>query len=126
MSPSSSKQKQAQKVPNRPAEVDKYVDTFLSTTCNTSRRYILELLACHENEDGSNMPEMRSGEIAKAIGLAAATTSEHLRQLVELGLVTSRRDGNVVYYQLRNHSLVLAFHDLLEALDHDYALRKIM
>ncbi|GER87452.1 hypothetical protein KDW_16140 [Dictyobacter vulcani] len=126
MAPSSSKPKQARKGLRRPEEVDKYVDTFLSTTCNTSRRYILELLACPEHEDGSRMPEMRSGEIAKAIGLAAATTSEHLSQLVAVGLVTSRREGNVVYYQLRNHSLVLAFHDLLEALDHDYALKKEM
>ena len=126
MSHSSANQAQERRAPQRPPEVDKYVDTFLSTTCDTSRRYILELLACPENEDESNMPEMRSGEIAKAIGLAAATTSEHLRQLVEVGLVTSRRDGNVVYYRLRNHKLVQAFHDLLEALDHDYALKKEM
>ena len=31
--------------PRRPPEVDKYVDTFLSLVCDTSRRYILELLA---------------------------------------------------------------------------------
>ncbi|GCE18313.1 ArsR/SmtB family transcription factor [Dictyobacter kobayashii] len=119
-------QSSIEKKPRRPAEVDKYVDTFLSTVCDTSRRYILELLALADTDEDEKMPEMRSGEIAKAIGLSAATTSEHLRQLTEVGLVASRRERNVVYYQLHNHKLVSAFHELVEALDHDYALRKEM
>jgi DNA-binding transcriptional ArsR family regulator len=110
-------------VPRRPAEIDKYVDTFLSTVCDTSRRYILELLAIPEEDDDIEMPEKRSGDIAKAIGLSAATTSEHLRLLTKTGLVTSRREGNVVYYRLRNHKLVKAFQDLVAALDIDYARR---
>ncbi|GCE26096.1 hypothetical protein KDA_15800 [Dictyobacter alpinus] len=122
---SSSDQEQERKIPRKPPEVDKFVDTFLSTACDTSRRYILELLALsNDNDDDANIPEMRSGEIAKAIGLSAATTSEHLRQLMDTGLITSRRDGNIVYYRLCNHKLVQAFQDLLQALYHDYDFRK--
>jgi DNA-binding transcriptional ArsR family regulator len=109
-------------VPRRPVEIDKYVDAFLATVCDTSRRYILELLA--EPHDGSNdLPQWRSGDIARAIGLSPATTSEHLRLLTQAGLLTSRRQGNMVYYQLCNHMLVQAFRDLLLALDRNYATR---
>ena len=109
--------------PRRPSEVDEFVDSFLQTVCDTSRRYILELLAVPDENDPETTPEWRSGDIAKAIALSAATTSEHLRQLSRSGLVASRRDGNVVYYRLRNHLLVQAFQDLLVALDHDYTSR---
>jgi len=108
-------------VPRRPPEVDQYVDRFLSIVCDTSRRYILELLAIPQEGDSPALPERRSGDIAREIGLSAATTSEHLRQLTEIGLVASRREGNIVYYRLRNHALVNAFQQLIVALDKDYA-----
>ena len=110
--------------PRRPPEIDRYVDTFLSIVCDTKRRYILELLAMPGEKDTHQLPEMpevRSGDIAKAIGLSAATTSEHLRQLVQIGLITSRRAGNTVYYRLCNHELVEAFDKLLLALDKAYS-----
>jgi DNA-binding transcriptional ArsR family regulator len=110
-------------IPHRPAEVDQYVDKFLSIVCDTSRRYILELLALPGEEGTISLPEKRSGDIAKAIGLSPATTSEHLRSLASIGLVDSRRDGNVVYYRLCNHMMVKAFQDLLIALDREYASR---
>lgn len=120
----SSEESPERKVPRRPPEIDKFVDDFLSTVCDTSRRYILEMLATAEDDgDDTSVPEKRSGEIAKALGLSAATTSEHLRQLAEAGLVTSRREGNVVYYRLRNHTLVQAFQELLAALNRDYSSR---
>ncbi len=124
MSTPDSQQEQAgTEVPRRPREVDAYVDAFLSLVCDTSRRYILELLSMPDANDNTVLPERRSGDIARAIGLSPATTSEHLRQLAQAGLIASRRDGNVVYYRLRNHLLVKAFQNLLEALDGDYALR---
>jgi DNA-binding transcriptional ArsR family regulator len=106
----------------RPPEIDKYVDAFLSTVCDTSRRYILELLATPDPETGEEWVERRSGDIAKAINLSASTTSEHLNQLTKAGLLISRRQGNTVYYQLHNHELVQAFHSLIKALDDDYKL----
>lgn len=110
-------------LPHRPSEVDRYVDRFLSIVCDTSRRYILELLAMPGEEGTISLPEKRSGDIAKALGLAPATTSEHLRSLASIGLVDSRKDGNVVYYRLCNRTMVKAFQDLLVALDKEYAER---
>ena len=117
------KEQAGEKMPRRPPEVDTYVDHFLSLVCDTSRRYILELLSAPDENNDAVLPERRSGDIARAIGLSAATTSEHLRQLAQAGLVTSRREGNIVYYQLRNHLLLKAFQDLLDALDGDFSLR---
>jgi DNA-binding transcriptional ArsR family regulator len=37
-------------------------------------------------------------ELAHHVGLNAASVSQHLRQLRDLGLVTTRRDGNFVHY----------------------------
>lgn len=104
--------------------VDIYVDAFLSTVCDKSRRSILELLATSDPETGEERVARRSGDIAKAINLSPATTSEHLNQLTKAGLVISRRQGNTVYYQLCNHDLVKAFHDLIKALDDDYKLQQ--
>jgi len=92
----------------------------LSTVCDTSRRYILELLA-ESNEKYPSVPyERRSGEIAEVLGLSSATTSEHLRLLADLHLVTTRKQGTAVYYRLSNHLLVQAFLDLLRVLDRQY------
>lgn len=108
-------------VPRRPPEIDKFLDDFLSMVCDTSRRYILELLTAQGEETPDKpQPEYRSGDIARYLGLSAATTSEHLKQLSKSGLITSRRDGNTVYYRLRNHKVVKAFQELLEVVDGDY------
>lgn len=106
---------------HRPAEIDAFVDHFLSTMCDGTRRRILELLAVPESKDQELPIEMRSGDIAKELALSPATISGHLRQLSETGLLTSRRDGNSIYYRLRNHVLVRTFKDLLHALDNEHA-----
>jgi DNA-binding transcriptional ArsR family regulator len=108
------------RIPRRPPELDAFVDQFLSTVCDTSRRYILELLAEPNEKDPSVPYERRSGEIAEELGLSSATTSEHLHQLADLHLVTMRKQGTAVYYRLSNHMLVQAFQDLLQALDRHY------
>jgi|SRR5579884_1312508 DNA-binding transcriptional ArsR family regulator len=108
------------RVPQRPPEQDAFVDQFLSTVSDTSRRHILELLAQPNKQDPLAPKELRSGEIAEALGLSGATTSEHLRQLADLQLVMPRKQGTAVYYRLSNHQLVQAFLDLLQALDHHY------
>ncbi len=106
--------------PRRPPEIDAFVDRFLFTACDTSRRYILELLAEPNEKDASIPYERRSGDIAEELGLSNATTSEHLRHLAALHLVSTRKEGTAVYYRLSNHTLVQAFQDLLRALDHHY------
>ncbi|HZO72934.1 MAG TPA: metalloregulator ArsR/SmtB family transcription factor [Ktedonobacteraceae bacterium] len=108
------------RIPHRSPEVEILVDQFLSTVCDTSRRYILELLAEPNETDPSAPNERRSGEIAEELGLSSATASEHLHQLADLHLVTARKQGTAVYYRLSNHALVQAFLDLLRALDRHY------
>lgn len=106
--------------PRRSPELDAFVDQFLSTVCDTSRRYILELLAEPDENDPSVPNERRSGEIAEALGLSSATTSEHLRQLAALHMVITRKQGTAVYYRLSNHMLVQVFLDLLRTLERYY------
>src|SRR5438105_3097568 len=101
----------------RPLQVDRFINQFLDAACDDSRRAILELLVPPPGQDSPDNYELRAGEIALQLGLAASTTSEHLHQLLNLHLVSARREGTVVYYRLRNHQLVKAFHDLLRALE---------
>ena len=106
--------------PRRSPELDAFVDQFLSTVCNPSRRCILELLAKTNANDPSAPNELRSGDIAKQLGLSSATISEHLHRLADLHLVTARKQGTAVYYRLANHILVQAFLDFLHVLDQHY------
>jgi DNA-binding transcriptional ArsR family regulator len=109
----------------RSPEIDKFVDHFLSLMCDRSRRQILELLASPlEIENASHeLVERRSTDIARELGLSPATASGHLRQLAHAELITSRRDGNEVYYRLANRELVDVFRDLLLALHHEHNAR---
>ncbi len=109
---------------HRPAEIEKFVDHFLSTMCDSTRRQILELLAIPDSSDQTPPIEMRSGDIAKELKLSPATISGHLKQLSGAGLITSRREGNAIYYRLRNHVLVRTFKELLHALDNEHAARQ--
>ena len=104
----------------RPPEIDVFVDHFLSTMCETSRRQILELLAQPKNDGNGSALERRSTDIARELGLSPSTTSEHLKQLTQAGLVIPRREGTTVYYRMHNIFLVQAFHNLLKALDEHY------
>src|SRR5437899_3156130 len=105
-------------------EIDKFVDHFLALMCDRSRRQILQLLSVPSDTPGLPL-ERRSTDIAKELGLSPATTSGHLRQLSNARLITSRREGNVVYYRLYNHMLVRAFQDLVVALDHERLSREV-
>lgn len=106
-------------IPNRPNEVEKFIDHFLTTVCDNSRRHILECLS--DPPKALPQPAERSvGEIAQHIGLATSTTSEHLKELLLLGLLVARREGKKVYYRLRNRELVQTFHDMITALEDHY------
>src|ERR1700676_3099359 len=105
---------------HRSPQVIRYINRFLDAPCYSSRRSILELLIPPDAQDTSDAYELRAGEIAAQLGLAPSTTSEHLHHLLKLHLVSARKEGTMVYYSLRNHHLVLAFHELLEALETHY------
>ncbi len=121
--PSVSQRSRQDEPRRRPPELDVFVDRFLSTMCETSRRQILELLAQPQRDEHGTTLERRSTDIARALGLSPSTTSEHLRELTNAGLITARREGTNVYYRIRNILLVQAFHDLVAALDKEYASR---
>ena len=102
------------------SQLTHYIDRFLDAACDASRRSILELLIPPEGQESPDSYELRAGEIATKLGLAPSTISEHLHQLLKLHLVSARKEGTSVYYRLRNHHLVLAFHELLKALETHY------
>lgn len=104
----------------QPARLAHYIDRFLDAACDSSRRSILELLIPPDGQNSPEAHELRAGEIAAKLGLAPSTTSEHLHQLLNLHLVSTRKEGTMVYYRLRNRHLVLAFHELLKALETHY------
>jgi ArsR family transcriptional regulator, virulence genes transcriptional regulator len=66
---------------------------------STNRLAIMELL-----DDG----EMSVGDIADGIGAAISTTSQHLRILRDNNVVLTRRDGQTIYYRLKNPELLKA------------------
>ncbi|HEY89023.1 MAG TPA: helix-turn-helix transcriptional regulator [Thermoflexia bacterium] len=66
---------------------------------HTGRLTIMEFI-CDE--------EKSVGEIAKAIGASASTTSQHLRLLRDNNVVQSRREGQTIYYSLRYTKLIEA------------------
>jgi len=105
---------------HRPLQIDRFINQFLDAACDESRRAILELLVPPMGQDSPNNYELRAGEIAQQLGLARSTTSEHLHHLLDLHLVSARKEGTVIYYRLRNHHLVQAFHELLRALETHY------
>ncbi|MCP4936208.1 MAG: metalloregulator ArsR/SmtB family transcription factor [bacterium] len=50
--------------------------------------------------------------LSKATGMSIANTSQHLKQLRQAGLVTSRKDGTSVIYRLSGEEVILLFNAL--------------
>src|SRR5690606_24815938 len=56
------------------------------------------------------------GQLAKAIGISESLASQHLKVLLQAGLVDKQKDGKNVYYQISAHDpLVLALSKAVEA-----------
>lgn len=74
--------------------------------------------------------ERHVDQLAVEIGHSIANTSFHLRVLAAVGLVTTRRDGNRIYYRLTSdrvgelwaalRDVAAAHHDQIDALTDDY------
>ncbi len=60
--------------------------------------------------------EMSAGELGEKLGLAPANLSQHLTMMRERHLLTSRKEGNMVYYRVVNPRLLEAFDLLREIL----------
>lgn len=103
-------------IPARPKDVERFIDQFLSAACDSSRRHILECLT----EGDTGFPERSVGAIADHLGLAVSTTSEHLKELLQLRLLVARKEGKKTYYRLGNYELVKTFHHMLDTLEDHY------
>lgn len=49
--------------------------------------------------------ELRTRDLGPALGITEATVSHHLKQLLQTGLVTKRRDRANVYYRAERRAL---------------------
>ena len=63
-------------------------------------------------------PEMTAGAILERVGTSQSNVSQHLRRMLDSDLLTTRRDGNLVFYRLGNPKLL----PLIEMLDDLYGL----
>ncbi len=49
--------------------------------------------------------ELSVGEIAEQVGASLQNTSQHLRLMKDKGVVSSRRDGQTIYYSIPDNEL---------------------
>ena len=49
--------------------------------------------------------EKSVGELAEIVGLSSAALSQHLAKMRALDLVTTKRDGQTIYYQLASREI---------------------
>lgn len=83
-------------------------DAVFSALASPQRRAILNVLA--EAERGAAEACCGSSEVcacrfSEKLGLSAPTISHHMRQLLDAGLVSARKQGQWVYYALRREAL---------------------
>ncbi|HEY5039289.1 MAG TPA: metalloregulator ArsR/SmtB family transcription factor [bacterium] len=50
--------------------------------------------------------EMNVQELTKALGTSQSNLSQHLSQMRSRGLVTTRREGNMIYYTITNPKML--------------------
>ena len=64
--------------------------------------------------------ELAAGQIAERLQLEQANLSQHLAVLRAKGVVTTRKAGNQVFYELRDHDLLVRILDLLRDYFHTH------
>jgi len=79
---------------------------------NGNRLELLEFIA---------QGERSVDELAKVSGLTMANTSQHLQQLRQSGLVTTRKEGLKVYYTLSGEDVILLLDSLREVAERHLA-----
>ena len=60
--------------------------------------------------------KMSAGELGERLGLTPANLSQHLTMMRERHVLVSRKEGNVIHYQIANLRLLQAFDMLREIL----------
>ncbi len=71
----------------------------ISVLANPKRLQIIEILG---------KSERTVSELAAELGIAQATTSQHLAVMRKTGVVETRKDGNFVYYRLADAKIAEA------------------
>ncbi|GMQ92349.1 MAG: metalloregulator ArsR/SmtB family transcription factor [Gammaproteobacteria bacterium] len=79
---------------------------------NANRLELLEFLA---------QGERSVDELSGVAGLSVANTSQHLQQLRQAGMVTSRKQGLKVYYRLSGDNVIELFNALRTVAEHHLA-----
>ena len=80
-----------------PGDVLDQVAAALRVLAHPHRLRICELL---------EMQDLSVGELADELGIPQAACSQHLNLMRTNGLLTSRREGKVVYYQVDHPSAI--------------------
>ncbi len=52
--------------------------------------------------------ELSVGELVNILGISPANVSQHLAVMKQKGILTSRRDGNNIYYKVANSKVITA------------------
>ena len=66
--------------------------------------------------------EMSVGEIADAVGTSLQNVSQHLSKMKEYDIVSSRRDGQTIYYRIKEGALILQCSTLLREINPELAI----
>ncbi|MBE0475654.1 MAG: helix-turn-helix transcriptional regulator [Coriobacteriia bacterium] len=90
-------------------------DSLFRALASAQRREILRILGGCTPDPGKTCcgpEEVCACKLGERLGLAPSTVSHHMKQLVEAGLVSARKDGLWVYYTLRRDALRAAAEEL--------------
>ncbi len=87
------------------------VEDAFGVLAHPIRRELLQRLAHHEG---------RAGDLADRLPVSRSAVSQHLRLMLDVGVVAERRDGRERYYSLRREGLA-AVDDWLAGLDDFWA-----
>jgi DNA-binding transcriptional ArsR family regulator len=80
---------------------------FLKALSHPARLQILEFLKGGERNVGG---------IIKALSIQQSSLSRHLTVLREAGILKSRQQGTVIYYDIENHDIFHVLHPIAEML----------
>ncbi|MTG90255.1 metalloregulator ArsR/SmtB family transcription factor [Cellulosimicrobium sp. BIT-GX5] len=95
---------QATAVDTSPLELSQATHDFLSALASPTRQRVLLLFA--------RGAELAVGEVAERAGISQPTASQQLQILRRGGIVTSRREGRVVFYRADRDGVTRALGDL--------------
>lgn len=85
------------------------VQRFLKALASESRQQVMLLF--------TGGAELTVGEVAQRLGIGQSTASEQLALLRDGGILTSRRDGKVVYYRADPVRVTAVLDELREYLE---------